>query len=232
MEVQASRKSVQFIFDQETGGKDYYNKYGLHPNWPKGASGITIGAGWDSGYHSYDQLVAAWKNYIPEEQLELLKPVMGLTGQKAVNALTSKIINGISVPFEVAFKQFTENSFKGELALTIHAFPKAEELNPDTIGVLTSIVYNRGTGMNDHDPKTQERKEMRLIKMLVPQKDYKGIADQIISMKRLWDGVPDYAGDHEQRMKGLLDRRDLEALMVLGSKRQYDPSELLTFSIN
>jgi hypothetical protein len=50
-------------------------------------------------------------------------------------------------------------------------------------------------------------------------------------MKRLWDGIPDYTGDHEQKFTGLVLRREREAVIVEGSERKYDPSELITFTV-
>ncbi len=64
-----------------------------------------------------------------------------------------------------------------------------------------SIVYNRGSSMVG-----SSREEMRKIRDLVPLKDYQGIAQQIISMKRLWEG---------KGLDGLLKRRDAEAALVL-----------------
>lgn len=231
MNIQIGKKAVDFIFAEETGGKEFYDIHGAKPSWPKGSSGITVGAGYDLGYNTPEEIERSWKGIVNDNMIQVMKSVSGLRGQKAANALTSKVINSVYVPYDVAFKQFMNKVIVGEVALTIKTFPKSEELNPDTIGVLTSIVYNRGSAMNDHDPKEQDRKEMRLIKMLVPQKDYKGIAAQIDSMKRLWDGVPNYAGDHEQKFTGLVIRRQKEANLVLNSQREYLPEELLTLSI-
>lgn len=49
------------------------------------------------------------------------------------------------------------------------------------------------------------RLEMRNIRLLVPKKDYKGIAEEIRKMKRIWVG---------KNMDGLLRRRDAEANLV------------------
>lgn len=50
-------------------------------------------------------------------------------------------------------------------------------------------------------------------------------------MKRLWDGVPDFEGDVEQRLEGLLKRRDAEAAMILSSvNMKFDNKDLITVS--
>jgi GH24 family phage-related lysozyme (muramidase) len=46
---------------------------------------------------------------------------------------------------------------------------------------------------------------MRVIKMLVPDKQYSKIAAQLRSMKRIWEG---------KGLDGLLERRDAEASLV------------------
>ena len=79
-------------------------------------------------------------------------------------------------------------------------WPKLDELEINAQIALISIVFNRGTST-----KGDSRREMRNIKELVIQKDYEGIAQQIISMKRLWVG---------KNLDGLLKRRDIEAKMV------------------
>ena len=49
------------------------------------------------------------------------------------------------------------------------------------------------------------RLEMRNIRVLVPKKDYKGIAEELRKMKRIWKG---------KGLDGLLARRDAEADLV------------------
>jgi hypothetical protein len=231
MEVKVGKAVIDFIFEEETGGKWFYEKNGAHPCWPKGSSGITVGGGYDCGYKTASQIRTDWEGLISDEMIKLLQPIAGLRGQKAANALTSALVKGVYIPYDVAYKQYLKRVIKSEIALTVSTFPDCDKLNPDTIGVLTSVVYNRGTALKDLDPKAQDRKEMREIKALVPKKDYKGIAVQIRSMKRLWDGVPDYVGDKEQKFSGLIGRREREAVLVDKSNREYQPEEIISFTI-
>ena len=53
--------------------------------------------------------------------------------------------------------------------------------------------------------KGSRRSEMRNIRSLVLQKDYKSIAREIRSMKRIWRG---------KGLDGLLKRREAEAILV------------------
>ena len=75
-----------------------------------------------------------------------------------------------------------------------------EQLHPNAQAALLSLVYNRGTSLSG-----PHRTEMAAIKELVVQKDYKGISQQIRSMKRLWEN---------KGLDGLLKRRDDEARLV------------------
>jgi GH24 family phage-related lysozyme (muramidase) len=59
---------------------------------------------------------------------------------------------------------------------------------------------------------------MLAIRDLVARGDLAGIAAQIRSMKRLWEG---------KGLDGLLRRRDDEAALVAGARRTYTPDELV-----
>ena len=69
---------------------------------------------------------------------------------------------------------------------------------------LVSLVYNRGASMKD-SPGSDNRREMRAIRDLVPRMDLRGIAAALRSMKRLWAG---------KGLDGLLRRREAEAVLV------------------
>jgi len=62
------------------------------------------------------------------------------------------------------------------------------------------LVFNRGTSL-----KGDSRKEMVNIKNLIPKKDYKKIAKEFRSMKRIWIG---------KGLDGLIERREAEANMI------------------
>jgi GH24 family phage-related lysozyme (muramidase) len=63
---------------------------------------------------------------------------------------------------------------------------------------------------------------MRDLITAISDADYQKIASEIQSMKRLWDGVPDYAGDKEQKVAGLMERREIEAKLVTDSLTSAD----------
>jgi GH24 family phage-related lysozyme (muramidase) len=67
-------------------------------------------------------------------------------------------------------------------------------------GVLVSLVYNRGAGMNDSGDNPGNRAEMRAIREAVATDRFGDIPAQLRSMERLWP-----VGN------GLRDRREREA---------------------
>jgi hypothetical protein len=194
-----SPNAFKLILDYEVGGgQAYYNKYLRKPCWPKGASGVTIGIGYDCGYNSESQFEKDWHGKISDSDYNRLKQTLGYKGNVA-----SKIVGSVSdivIPWEAALDVFNQNTVPRFISIMLRSFPGADQLHPDAFGALLSIVFNRGGSLTG-----SSRKEMANIRELVPSKDYKAIANEIRSMKRLWVG---------KGLDGLLRRRDKEAELV------------------
>ena len=60
-----SDKLLNFIVEKEVSSREYYEKKYRKPEWPKGASGLTIGIGYDLGYASVDKIKNDWTGKIP-----------------------------------------------------------------------------------------------------------------------------------------------------------------------
>lgn len=192
-----SPKALQLILQSEG-----LNQPGI---WPGGASGITIGIGYDLGYTTIDRFESDWNKAIPGPTLLRLREVIGLTGIKAKNK--AALLADIKIKRAESEKVFTEKTIPQEQLRTQIAFPGLENLPVDAQGALVSLVYNRGASMID-SPGKDNRKEMRAIKAAVAKGDLKEIAKQLRSMKRLWEG---------KGLNGLIKRREDEALLVEGS---------------
>ena len=194
-----SPNALKLILDYEVGGGEgYYNKCLKKPTWPKGASGVTIGVGYDCGYNTESQFAKDWKGKISDSDFDRLSQTLGYKG-----AAASKIVGSVSdivVPWEAAFEVFKQQTVPRFIGIMLRSFPGADQLHPDAFGALLSIVFNRGGSL-----KGSSRQEMANIRELVPSKDYKAIAKEIRSMKRLWEG---------KGLDGLLRRRDKEADLV------------------
>lgn len=206
-----SKATIDAIVKFEVASKEYYEKNLRSPVWPSGKSGITIGIGYDLGYQSEADITSAWKDSVPSASLAKILSVRGLTGEHARDALAG--IKDVVISFEIAQQVFIKTLLPKYAKLTRDTYPGTETLFPDAQGALASLVYNRGGKLTGTG-----REEMLSIKSLVARKDYKGIAAQMRSMKRLWNA---------QTKPFLIKRRETEAVMIENANRSYSPEELL-----
>lgn len=186
------------VINFESGGQDYYNNSLKKATWPGGASGITIGIGADLGYMSIEEFEKYFASYFTKEEITKLKAVIGVKGDNAKAKLSS--VKNITLSWENAMKAFIEWTLPKFWKLTNALWPGVDKLNEKAQIALVSIVFNRGTST-----KGTSRTEMVNIKPLVVKKDYKGIAREIRSMKRLW---------LNKKLDGLIKRREEEAKLV------------------
>ena len=207
-----SRKGLDQLMHFEISSESYYRNRLSRPIWPRGASGITIGVGYDLGYNSKAQIRRDWGGRLSDVELEELVNVAGKKGEQAEDALSS--VRHIRIPLEAAKQVFFTSAIPEFAHRTREAYPGIRELTADAQTMLLSLVYNRGTRMSG-----SRRKEMKAIQPLVINKDLDGIAEQIRAMKRLWD---------ISVLPGLHIRRDDEAYMIANARREYDPSELIS----
>jgi GH24 family phage-related lysozyme (muramidase) len=207
-----SRKGLDQIIAFEISSVSYYKKHLKHPIWPGGASGITIGIGYDLGYHSRSRIKKDWGGKIPDADLETLLTVSGKKGEAAKEALPD--VQHIEIPIQTAKEVFYTCTLPTFAALTRKAYPGVEKLPADAQAMLLSLIYNRGSRMSGTG-----REEMRNIRDLVTAEDLDAIADQTRAMKRLWDS---------SALPGLHTRRDKEAEIIASANRNYEPSELVS----
>jgi hypothetical protein len=206
-----SRKGLDQLIQHEVVSRSYYSRYLKQPVWPGGASGVTIGIGYDLGYNRVSQVDKDWRGRVADTDLEKLKKVSGLKSDDGRKALGR--VKSVDIPFDDAKHVFSENTLPRYAALTLKAYPGVEQLLPDAQTALLSLVYNRGASMSG-----VRRKEMAAIRPLVLQQDYPAIAREIEAMKRLWEG---------KGLSGLLRRRDDEAELLLDADRSYADSNLI-----
>ncbi|OIO70754.1 MAG: hypothetical protein AUJ57_08120 [Zetaproteobacteria bacterium CG1_02_53_45] len=207
----ASEKSLQQIVQFEISSEAYYRKYLSSPTWPGADSGVTIGIGYDLGYHTKAQVSSDWRGKVSDEVLENLLQVVGLKKTAAQGALAS--VNHIDVPLQAAKQVYYFCTLPAYAKKTRGVYSGIEALPADAQGALLSLVFNRGTKMSG-----SSRREMQAIQPLVQQGDLPGIAEQIRNMKRLWDS---------NRLRGLHIRRDKEADMVEHARIDYADGELI-----
>ncbi|WP_256592895.1 pesticin C-terminus-like muramidase, partial [Pseudomonas sp. 2822-17] len=185
-----SKESFQFILDKEG--------YSKHPYVPAGASGVTLGYGYDLGQQTIAQVSNDLAQIYSQSDIEILTAAIGRQGAQARDILSS--LNHISISKENAISLAIKMK-KRYAQLVIEAYPGATNMHPHCQGALLSLVVNRGISFSR--PNLDSRLEMKQISddllNLTPER----IPSRLRSMKRLWEGKPG--------LGGLIIRREEEA---------------------
>ena len=195
--LQISPESRDLIVEFETGGKSYYNARLQRPSWPGGASGVTVGIGYDIGYNTRTAVLSDWAA-LPESHRQALASAAGVKGTAAKSRAAA--LRWITVPWSTAETLFVSNTMPRFGTMTASAFPGITRTHAHTQGAMLSIVFNRGASMTG-----SKRTEMRAIRSHIAAGNIRPVPGEIRAMKRLWrnTGLP-----------GLLRRRDAEAALV------------------
>ena len=200
MRSEPSANTLKLLYDYEVGGgKKYYEKYLSGFTWPGGASGPTIAIGIDCAYYTEKELSEIFY-FLPKDQVALIKKASGKTGNSGKEYTKTLRSAGIIVDWDKAQEIFKKLTWSKFTDLAEKTFPGLVDLHPDAYGAIVSLVFNRGSSLQG-----DSRLEMRNIRVLVPKKDYKRIAEEVRKMKRLWVG---------KKLDGLLERREAEAKLI------------------
>lgn len=193
-----SPAAVALIVGFEIISPAYYTKRLQSPVYPGGASGATIGIGYDLGHQARDTIAADWAEH---PQLERLLPAAGVMGAPARQLV--RTMRDVRTPLADAQRVFSAATLPTYNALTARTFANGwDALPPNTSGSLTSLVYNRGASM-----RGDRRREMREIRdACVPSGDAACIATEIRAMKRHWMGT--------SIERGMAARREAEAVLA------------------
>lgn len=193
-----SQKAFDLIVNEETGGQSYYERTEQHPDYPGGASGVTIGCGYDLGHSTAAEIQADWGDKFSADILVHLKSCVGVNGSPA-RALAHELRPIVTVPWAVAIDVFKNRDVPKWEENVKQALPNWNLLHPDSFGSLVSLAFNRGASFNLSGPRYTE---MRAIKTLMVMKKFTGIPDEIRAMKRLWPKGGDLYNrrEHEARL--------------------------------
>jgi hypothetical protein len=178
-----------------------------HPYWPGGSSGITLGVGWDAGYHTKDELAATWHKLDPQE-MSRLQQTSKLTGANAERLLPA--VKAIVTPKELALEVLREGLSTDYYPALSQLFPGFESLPAGAQVALISVIFNRGQGLGQEPDwataKAVDRRwELREFQGDVQRRDLFAIYAHIDTMKRLWE---------TRGPRGLLLRRRDEGALV------------------
>jgi GH24 family phage-related lysozyme (muramidase) len=210
----------------------YNRKYGL-PTVPSNGSGVTIGIGYDLGMNKPHQIQKDWQGKVNANALAFFMSCADKTGLTASKMITPA--TRFFVPYSAAYEVFRTSTLPRFCRLTKISFPAIEQLNPLAQAVIVGIVYNRGNGLVDVTTtarRERRREEMRNLVGAISKQDYVSIAEEIENMKRLWDGIPDFDGDKEEILRGLVVRREDEAAMILSStKMVFDNKDIIDIAV-
>jgi GH24 family phage-related lysozyme (muramidase) len=198
----------ELIVRHESGGCDYYEEVlKSRPHWPGYSSGLTIGFGFDLGYHGRADLDRAWRPHLGPTTVDRLAAAVGLRAvepdRSAKVARLKALVRAfadIRIPWETAEAVFGAETVPAEVARTERALPHTDELPDDCFGALVSLVFNRGAaGFDNPAPRFTE---MRAIKRCMVERAFDRVPHLLRDMKRLWPESP-----------GLQARREEEAAL-------------------
>ena len=196
-------QGVTFIAREEVGGRDYYERHTAVPHWPGEASGITIGVGYDLRF-SDDIFEADWGDKLTGEARAALTPHLGKLGSKAA----ADALSGIRILWSTSWQVFVGRSLPGQVDKTRQTYPTFAQLPALCRSVLVSLVFNRGTRLEDR-PGQDTRREMRAIRDLLERNNLGEVPEQLLLMRRVWPNS-----------RGLRERRKREAALWREGTRQ------------
>ncbi len=199
-----SRDAVNLIVRNEVSNEAAYRHSLESPTWPGGASGVTIGIGYDIGYVSADEFMADWTGLLSGDVLARLRNCAGIKGAPASRLISS--LADIDVPWEAAKQVFEHASLLKSKLATIRAFPSSIYLSPDSFGALVSLVFNRGSDTRD----LPRRHEMYLVAQAMENGQVSLVPGLILAMRKVWE---DDEGNALPGFAGLITRREEESAL-------------------
>jgi len=176
-----SPESHDLIIEYETGGRSGYNP---RPEVPPGASGVTIGVGYDCGYNTAAQIAADWGGVLPAAQVARLQTVAGRTGAMA-RAILPRVAD-IRVPWEAALKVYETRTVPRFARDTERAYPGILRLAPTIQGVMLSTSFNRGTAFSPY----ARRRELVWSRDDIAAGRVANLPSYQLQMRRLWPSIP------------------------------------------
>ncbi|MDQ0473445.1 hypothetical protein [Labrys wisconsinensis] len=191
-----SQRAFDLIVEFEVSSQQIYEQKYRSPTWPQGASGVTIGIGYDVGYATRAQLHADWDDAIPAAMVTALERAVGVQGGSA-QPIARALKASVDVSWDAAIKVHRGKVMPRWVGLVERSLANTARIGPDCLGALVSLTYNRGASFT----KAGDRyAEMRSIKQHMAAAAFAAVPGDLRSMKRLWPGVP-----------GLQMRREREA---------------------
>jgi hypothetical protein len=192
--LEISEEGYNLIIKHEVGGgRGYYDRFLKKPTYPGGASGITIGIGYDLRFNSKSQIAKDW-GMLSRDVLARLQSVSGKQGTKSL----ARSLASISIPYDIALDVYNKSTIPRFAALTCIAYPGIYTLHPHIQSAMLSWVFNRGQSISATSSRDREKRAMRAAIPSAPER----LPKEFRSSKRLWVG---------KGLDGLIGRREDEA---------------------
>lgn len=180
--MQSSKAAFDLIVAEEDSDAAYYTRHYQHFDWPQGASGPTIGIGYDCGYVTVAEARADWAGIVSDDVIAHIVAACGMRGE-AAHAFVQSRGSSVTVTWDQAIAEFQTREMPKWEARVSRTLPNSDFLNGDCFGAIVSIAYNRGASFDLPGPRYAE---MRAIKAHMAAKEFAKIPAEILAMRRLW----------------------------------------------
>lgn len=194
--------AIDLIVSFEIGSPEVYERKYRAPVYPGGASGPTVGIGYDLGMQSSAMIIVDWEAHPHAARMATAAGISGPISRDWVRKAAD-----ISVTYGDARRVFDQTSVVEHYRLARRAFGAPFDRAPGLVrGAITSLVFNRGGAMSGGGEK-DSRREMRAIRdVCLPAQNWPCVASELRSMNRLWVG--------STIENGMRRRREAEARLV------------------
>ena len=176
--------AIELIVSFEIGSPEVYERKYRAPVYPGGASGPTVGIGYDLGMQRAEIIIVDWEAHPHAARMATAAGISGPISRDWVRKAAD-----ISVTYGDARRVFDQTSVVEHYRLARRAFGAPFDRAPGLVrGAITSLVFNRGASMNGGG-KHDSRREMRAIRdVCLPAQNWPCVASELRSMNRLWVG--------------------------------------------
>lgn len=221
-----SQAAYDFVVRWETGGRAYYDRVIKgRPVWPGFSSGITIGCGFDLGYHDEAAFALQWQSRLAASDFARLARTLGFrTTQPDRERKVAKAhalvrsLSDIVVAWTVAIEQFDAAKLPKLVRELYGALDNLDRLHPHARGSLLSLVFNRGPAFRAEGDRFREMRAIHAAMSSGRPEDFARIPSLLRSMRRIWGEASSLAERREGEAKlfeaGLAEQRLLESLSV------------------
>lgn len=193
-----TKQGMDLIVHFEVGGASYYKKVYQRPIWARGASGVTVGIGYDLGYNTRCQIQSDWGDVLPKEMVEALKSCAGIKGS-ASRSHQQRIKYIVNIPLDAAMKVFIKRTVPRFAQLAKSTFKTLEKADPYIQDMMLSQTFNRGASTRGHS-----RRHVLWQSRACAKGQYYALPIYCRDSKVIWANQPSIR-------KGIWRRRDAEA---------------------